>query len=263
MDWSRVRAGLEVAARAVEQLGEHSPQPGANGTGRSQAPNAFGVYVWGRPVLTWEDAEMMAAAHLTHIGFGGVTRTPGTGDAGLDVIGSGVAAQVKFQQKPTGRPALQSLAGAASGVPTRVFYAKSYASTSLVEADRLGLALFQYNDDGAVVAANSIARGIAPTQRTATRTVLGALTFESRQARVFDCAQQIEAATQTSISNRQRHAAKQLQRRETALRMMLRALSDLEATNDPRFKSARRKAALERVEKSMREAAKVLGLRLR
>lgn len=265
MNWSRVQAGVEAASWAIDRYlnGEQGRTQAAMSPKQSHASNAFGVYVWGHRVLTWADAETMAAAHLTHVGFSGVTRTPGAGDGGLDVIGDGVAAQVKFHRRPTGRPDLQSLAGAALGMPTRVFYATSYASTALVEADRLSLALFQYNDDGVVVAANAIAQGIAPIQRTATRTALGALTFESRQARVLDWAQQIENATQTTISNRQRRAAKQLQQRQTALRMMLNGLGDLEATNNPHFKNARQKAALERAEKSMQEAAKTLGLRLR
>ena len=159
----------------------------------------------------------MAGAHVTHLGFVGATVTPGGGDAGLDVVAQGAAAQVKHHEGPTGRPDIQRLYGAGQGFPNRIFYAASYTVAAIGEADRLGIALFQFTPEGLVVAINDAARAIAPSAPAPDqRTAFGGLTIESRQNRAVRWAQQIEQATEVPISDRKRRGAKQLAERQRA-----------------------------------------------
>jgi len=66
----------------------------------------------GQSVSTWREAEEAAASHMRRMGYAGVKLTTGGADGGVDVRASGAMAQVKFEAKPVGRPALQRLVGA-------------------------------------------------------------------------------------------------------------------------------------------------------
>src|SRR4051794_40253401 len=80
------------------------------------------------PVRTWQDAERLAAWHLRRLGFHDAHITVRGTDAGVDVRGSGVVAQVKFHATKAGRPEMQALHGAATAeMATAVFYATGYS----------------------------------------------------------------------------------------------------------------------------------------
>lgn len=97
-----------------------------------------GGWRWSRPVLTWQDAEQMAADHMRHIRFTGVTVSPSGRDGGLDVVSHAGAAQVKFHVAPTGGPELQKLRGAADPFAARLFYATAFTPAAFAAGDALG-----------------------------------------------------------------------------------------------------------------------------
>lgn len=135
------------------------PPPSASadlGAATAPPPGSTGAWRWGRPVMTWQDAELLAAAHMADLGFSAATVTPGGADAGLDVVAQDAAAQVKYHEGSTGRPDIQRLIGAAHGFRTRIFYASSYTTAAIFEADRLGVALFSSRRGGLVVAINDL-----------------------------------------------------------------------------------------------------------
>jgi len=104
-------------------------------------------------------AEDYAAEVLAALGFGGVQRTPKGTDGGIDVIGHGVVAQVKFEALPTGRPALQALYGIASleGAVAVFFSLAGYTAQAVEWADRAGVACIEYEADGSIAARNRTA----------------------------------------------------------------------------------------------------------
>lgn len=242
------------------------PPPSASadpGAATAPPPGSTGAWRWGRPVMTWQDAELLAAAHMADLGFSGATVTPGGADAGLDVVAQDAAAQVKYHEGSTGRPDIQRLIGAAHGFRTRIFYASSYTTAAILEADRLGVALFQFTPEGLVVAINDAARGIAPRSPVPDqRTAFGALTFESRQNRAIRWSQQIEDATKVPISDRKRRGAKQLVERQRALELMLHGLEQLRDSDNPSYKRRRKERTLSEAEKTLKQAAAVLRIQL-
>lgn len=227
-------------------------------------PGSTGAWRWGRPVMTWQEAELLAAAHMAALGFSGAAVTPGGADAGLDVVAQDAAAQVKYHEGSTGRPDIQRLIGAAHGFRNRIFYASSYTTAAILEADRLGVALFQFTPEGLVVAINDAARGIAPRSPVPDqRTAFGALTFESRQNRAIRWSQQIEDATKVPISDRKRRGAKQLVERQRALELMLHGLEQLRDSDNPLYKRRRKERTLSEAEKTLKQAAAVLRIQLK
>ena len=227
-------------------------------------PGSTGAWRWGRPVMTWQDAELLAAAHMAALGFSGAAVTPGGADAGLDVVAQDAAAQVKYHEGSTGRPDIQRLIGAAHSFRNRIFYASSYTTAAILEADRLGVALFQFTPEGLVVAINDAARGIAPRSPVPDqRTAFGALTFESRQNRAIRWSQQIEDATKVPISDRKRRGAKQLVERQRALELMLHGLEQLRDSDNPLYKRRRKERTLSEAEKTLKQAAAVLRIQLK
>jgi hypothetical protein len=119
-----------------------------------------GGWRWSRPVLTWQDAEQMAADHMRHLRFTGVTVSPSGRDGGLDVISHAGAAQVKFHVAPTGGPEVQKLRGAADPFAARLFYATGFTPAAFTAGDALGVAMLQFTVEGDVVAANGHARSL-------------------------------------------------------------------------------------------------------
>lgn len=79
----------------------------------------------GGPVLSWQAAENMAAAHMRAYGFSDARTTPGGSDGGIDVVSRWGVAQVKYFSNPVGRPDVQKLRGAAHGRDRVLFYALS------------------------------------------------------------------------------------------------------------------------------------------
>lgn len=91
----------------------------------------------------WEVVEDAAAAHVRALGFADAQRTGAGNDRGLDVVGRGVAAQVKALNKPVGAPDVQRLFGAADGFRNVLFYSISgYTRAALTSAAQLSIALF-------------------------------------------------------------------------------------------------------------------------
>lgn len=114
----------------------------------------------------WRLAEDAAAAFVRSLGFREATATPVGADAGLDVVGSGVAAQVKTQLPPVGRPAVQRLRGAALDVPVRLFFSTSGYTTAAIDyADEAGVALFNLDGNLSAFAVNSEAVGMSRKRR--------------------------------------------------------------------------------------------------
>jgi len=238
-----------------------APRPKARATGAG--PN--GSWQWSRPVYSWQDAEQLAADHMSALGFQGVTRTLAGSDGGIDVVAEGAAAQVKFHTNPTGSPDIQRLRGAADAFGKRLFYATAYSSSALAAAGQLGIAAYQYTPAGLVVPLNpsahdyTVVNPAPPPERTA----WGSLTFESRQNRAARWAQQIQEATGAPISDRRRKGARQLAEREAALKQLLQALEVLADTDNPLYKRGRRERTLAEAERQLKLAARTLRIILR
>lgn len=183
---------------------------------------------------------------------------------GLDVVASTGAAQVKLHENPTGAPDVQRLRGAADGLVARLFYATAFTPTAIAEGDRLSIALFQFSRTGDVQGANSVAWELtssqAPRWRGPERGPLGQLTRRGRQERVVAWAQKVQEATRDPISNRKRKGARQLAARTEALQLIVRGYEELENSDNPLFKKRRQDRALAEAEKSIRNAARLLGI---
>ncbi len=109
-------------------------------------------------ISDWRSAERFVASWMRQA-FDNVALTASGADEGIDVVGDGVAAQVKFQTAKVGRPALQRLLGAA-GESAPLFFtleAPGYTSAAVQWADDHAMALYTYDWQGIVRPANSIA----------------------------------------------------------------------------------------------------------
>jgi hypothetical protein len=111
------------------------------------------------------EAEGVCAEWVRWMGFPGAVVTGDGADGGIDVLGDGptgrIAAQVKFEAVPTGRPKLQELlgAGVASRANVWAFFASAgYTNQAKVWADSVGMALFGFALDGSVEPNNEAAR---------------------------------------------------------------------------------------------------------
>lgn len=114
------------------------------------------------PVLTWQDAETLAAAHMRRYGFEDARSTASGADGGLDVVATFGVAQVKFLSAPVGRPVVQALRGAAHGYEHAFFYALSgYTASAVQFADEAAVALWQFDQFGTVWPINGWAEGVA------------------------------------------------------------------------------------------------------
>lgn len=110
-------------------------------------------------VADWRDAEELAEWHLKSVlGVRGVRRTPSGRDGGVDVLGRGVVAQVKFWQKPVGAPELQRLVGAALEQKSLFYSLSGYTSSAVDYAERAQVALFEFTIYADVKPANYHAR---------------------------------------------------------------------------------------------------------
>lgn len=245
---------------------ETTPQEaGQSSGGPETAVPGAGGWVWNRTVTSWQDAEQLAADHMRHLGFADVRLTGAGVDQGIDVLAAGAAAQVKFHNRPAGGPDLQQLAGAALGVPDRLFYATGFTDAATAAALTTGVALFAYEPvRGAVVPANAAARTLSPAHAGGDqRGPFGILTLDGRRTRALRWSQQIEDATHTPISNRKRKGLRQLEQRQQALSLVVEALSQLELSNSPINKKRRAERLVSESEAALRRAAKLVGVRLR
>ncbi len=96
---------------------------------------------------------------MTAMGFESVRLTPSGADGGLDVVGDGVAAQVKALGRPVGRPDVQKLVGAAHARPHRLFFSSSgYTPHAVQYADIAGVALFLLDAHRIAQPVNAVAR---------------------------------------------------------------------------------------------------------
>lgn len=119
-----------------------------------------------RTIKTPAESEELAAEFVRTMGWRRAKRTSATGDGGIDVIGSSnehgtVVAQVKFEQKKTGRPALQGLYGAGHGVGAQhwLFFSHAgYSPMALEWGDHMRIGLFTFDEKGSVRAAKGAAR---------------------------------------------------------------------------------------------------------
>ncbi|MER7243159.1 restriction endonuclease [Kribbella sp. NPDC000426] len=105
----------------------------------------------------WQQAERLAAQVLRQFGFDDAVTTAAGADAGVDVVGAAVAAQVKYAMKPVGRPTLQQLMGAAHGRIAVCFARSGYSKEAIGYADRAGIALFRIHLPISVTAVNQFA----------------------------------------------------------------------------------------------------------
>lgn len=115
-----------------------------------------------RPITVsdWRDGEDLAQWHMTtHLGFLDAVVTPGGVDAGIDVIATSAAAQVKhYTDKLVGAPEIQQARGAAFSVQSVLFYALSgYTPVAVSAATNAHVALFTYSVYGDVEPANELA----------------------------------------------------------------------------------------------------------
>jgi hypothetical protein len=267
---------LVLAARDFEELsrcparsaGDADTSP--DDAGEASGPHvpgkaaANGRWRWMRPVLTWQDAESMAADHMRHMNFTSVTTTPAGPDGGLDIISRTAAAQVKLHAASVGAPDVQRLRGAADGFQDRLFYALAYTPVAFSTAEAIGVALFQFTYSGDVAAINATARALleskAPPSPGPERGAFGQLTRQGRLERALGWSQQIQAATEKPISNRKRKGARQIAEREQAMRLVVSGLALLQDVDNPLYKRLRQERTLKDAEKSFKQAASLLGV---
>ncbi|HET9731932.1 MAG TPA: restriction endonuclease [Acidimicrobiales bacterium] len=115
-----------------------------------------------RLLRTTRDAEFVAAEWMRYYGFRDAEVTQATRDEGIDVVASQAVAQVKMQAIPVGRPQVQQLFGCAQAArASALFFALGgYTADAQQWADRVGVALFSFDFQGAPVAINPAAHDI-------------------------------------------------------------------------------------------------------
>lgn len=100
----------DACAEVSSDLGDAASEHFARLIEGNEGPVVRGRFSDGEP---WAEAEQLAAEYLQGLSvFGDVRRTAGGADAGLDLAGRSLVAQVKYLSKPVGRPELQRLVGA-------------------------------------------------------------------------------------------------------------------------------------------------------
>lgn len=114
-------------------------------------------------MYTWQDAEDLAAEHLRNAGFRDARRMPDGPDGGVDVVGTGVVAQVKWWSAPVGIGEVQRLRGTAHDSHVAAFYSRAgYTRSASAWADTASVALFVFDESGFISPANETAGRVAP-----------------------------------------------------------------------------------------------------
>ena len=130
------------------------------------------------PALTWQDAELLAAAHMGGLGFAGARLTRAGADGGIDVEAPAAVAQVKHYLSPVGPRPVRELAGVARG-RTALFYCwTGYTAAAVTAAQDGGVALFTYTSAGQVEGVNAVAHALA--RRGAAKVDITAVLNEDR-----------------------------------------------------------------------------------
>jgi hypothetical protein len=116
----------------------------------------------GGVIAPWQQAEELAAEMLRACGFSDAAVTAAGSDGGLDVVGRGVIAQVKYLGHRAGSADLQRLAGANVGGAQAVFFSLAGFSQQAVRyADAVRMALFTVELPDTVLPVNAAARELA------------------------------------------------------------------------------------------------------
>jgi hypothetical protein len=120
-----------------------------------------------QPPLTdihdWEQAERNARDWMRYLGFADAELTRAGSDAGIDVEGRHVLAQVKYKAHAIGRASLQQLVGArlkAHDKSLLFFTGSTYSAQAVEYANHMDIALFRYSVFGQVEALNSTAANL-------------------------------------------------------------------------------------------------------
>lgn len=130
-----------------------------------------------RLLRTPRDAEEQAAAWMRHLGWTDARCTGAGADGGIDVVAPDAVAQVKAEQRPTGRPQVQQLFGAAAGRIALFFAIAGYTAEAIGWADAQGVALFELDLAGLITARNPGAARVLDRVNATDRQGGGAVTF--------------------------------------------------------------------------------------
>jgi hypothetical protein len=143
--WARIEESMERSMAAGGDV--------------SRADRSFRSFAAGSDIDTgaWKAAEELAASALRRSGFADARTTPAGADGGVDVSGAAMAAQVKYTDRPVGRPAVQQLSGAAGSRTTAFFSASGYSAQAVAFGDQAGMALFLVRLPDSVSAVNACA----------------------------------------------------------------------------------------------------------
>jgi hypothetical protein len=111
--------------------------------------------------LGWQDAELFAVRHMTHLGFHRAAVTSGGPDNGVDVIAGGAIAQVKYQAAPVVSSIVQQVRGIGWKTEHVLMYAWSgYTGKALLAAGQLHVALFSVDSSSQVLPVSRRARAM-------------------------------------------------------------------------------------------------------
>lgn len=126
-------------------------------------------------ITNWQSAERAACEWMRGHGWPDAAMTTPGADAGLDVIAAGAVAQVKYQVRPVGRPALQKLAGAAPPAREMLFFSNAGFSAQAIGFGReRSMGLYTYTSDAVFTAILQKHRGeaVSALSHRATKPVL-------------------------------------------------------------------------------------------
>jgi hypothetical protein len=224
----------------------------------------------GPPVRTWQDAEVLAAVTMVHLGFADATVTAAGKDQGVDVVARGAVAQVKNWQSTVGAPAVRDLFGTATaaGAAALFFSLSGYTAEARSFAQRAGVCLFTYTTGGKVVAASPSARAILIEAITRLADPVEQRRLQAERTAFEATAQDVErlvarARSLTDVAKRIRRtvrgraAAKRYQRALDSIQSAANALAAL----DDEHRQSRREALVRSASGDLRRAAKELGVK--
>jgi hypothetical protein len=109
---------------------------------------------------SWQVAERNAAAWMQSWGFTDAVVTAGGADGGIDIASGRALAQVKFEARQVGAPAVQRLVGARGRDVDKAllfFSGVGYAQPAIAYADTMDVALFKYDLLGTMAPVNGVA----------------------------------------------------------------------------------------------------------
>lgn len=154
--WNRYRNELGALQAAAAARGASFPDAEGRYPSAQSRPEP-------RLIRDVDESEELAAEWVRYMGWPAARPTVATGDNGIDVIGEEpergvIAAQVKFEAKKTGRPAIQGLYGAGHGVGAShwlFFSSAGYSPAAIEWADQMSIGLFRFTPDGAIEPSNA------------------------------------------------------------------------------------------------------------